>query len=258
MILTHHLEVIMRDTGWIRTTYFAHRGLHSKDKSIPENSLSAFSLAIEKGYGIELDINLLKDGQVVVFHDKDLTRMCRDSRLLSDVTLDDLSAIRLLDSDEKIPTLENVLSLVAGKVPLLIELKHHGDHVALCERFIQTIQGYPGTYAIHSFHPGILSWFRKHHPDIIRGQISEYFLEETNMKKITKYLLRTLFFNRFTKPDFINYGLRDLPNKAVDCAKRKGLIVIAYAARSQAEFDRVLERYDNAVFEYFEPKRRTD
>jgi len=247
----------MRDITWIKTNLFAHRGFHSLDKTVPENSLTAFSLAIDKGYGIELDINLLNDGTVVVFHDKDLKRMCHDDRRLQDMTWKEIQACRLLDTNESIPTLKAVLDLVQGRVPLLIELKHHGDSVSLCEKFIEIIQDYHGTYAIHSFHPAILKWFRKNHPQIIRGQISEFFLEEKDMKKITIYLLKTLFFNCFTKPDFINYGLRDMPNRYLDRAKKKGLVVIGYAAKSQAEMDRVTALYDNAVFEYFEPKKQT-
>lgn len=247
----------MRDVNWIKSNLFAHRGFHSLDQTIPENSLKAFQKAMEKGYGIELDINLLKDGTVVVFHDKDLKRMCRDDRRLADLTWEDIRPMQLLDTEEPIPTLKDVLALVKGQVPLLIELKHHGDYLKLCDRFIEEVHGYTGTYAIHSFHPNILKWFRKYHPDIIRGQISEYFLEEKDMKKITIHLLKTLFFNPFTKPDFINYGLRDMPNKYLDRAKKKGLVVIGYAAKSQADMDKVTSCYDNAVFEYFEPKRQT-
>ena len=246
----------MRNTEWIKKTLFAHRGFHSEDKKIPENSLSAFNLALAKGYGIELDINLLKDGTVVVFHDKDLKRMTGDQRLLKNVDYGDIKGLSLLETADKIPTLKKVLALIKGKVPLLIELKHHGNYIRLCENFVNLIKDYKGLWAMQSFHPAILLWFRKNHPEIIRGQIAEYFLEEHDMKKIPKYLLKTLKFNFLTKPDFINYGLRDLPNKYCDKQHRKGLVVIGYSAKSQAEFDRVTERYDNAVFEFFEPKSR--
>ncbi len=244
----------MREHEWIRHTLIAHRGFHSQDKSVPENSLKAFGLAIDKGYGIELDINILEDGTIVVFHDKNLKRMTGDPSELKDLTREDLADIRLLDTNEKIPTLREVLDLVGGKVPLLIEFKHHGDSELLCRNFMNTIKDYKGKWAIHSFHPKILIWFCKHHPEVIRGQIAEYFLDEKDMKKITKWLLKTLKFNFLTKPDFINYGLRDMPNKYLDRAMRKGLTVIGYAAKNQNEFDSVCSRYHNAVFEYFEPK----
>ncbi len=246
----------MRNTEWIKTTLFAHRGFHSEDKSVPENSLAAFKLALEKGYGIELDINILKDGTIVVFHDKDLKRMTGDERFLRDVGYDEIKPKKLLASGEKIPTLKEVLKLVGGRVPLLIELKHHGDYIRLCENFVNLMKDYKGLWAMHSFHPNIVLWFKRNHPEIIRGQISEYFLEEKNMKKSTIYMLKTMRLNFLTKPDFINYGLRDLPNKYCDRELRKGRVVIAYAAKSQADFDKATTHYHNAVFEYFEPKSR--
>ncbi|MBN2503987.1 MAG: glycerophosphodiester phosphodiesterase [Bacilli bacterium] len=244
----------MRDHQWIRNTLIAHRGFHSEDHSVPENSLTAFRLAIDKNYGIELDINVLRDGTVVVFHDKDLKRMTGRTEKLQDVDFEAIQAVRLLATEEKIPTLKEVLDLVDGKVPLLIELKHHGDSELLCRSFMKDIRDYKGKWAIHSFHPKILIWFKKYHPEVIRGQISEYFRDETDMKRITKYLLKTLKLNFLTKPDFINYGLRDMPNKYLDRAMKKGLTVIGYAAKNQEELDFVRSHYHNAVFEYFEPK----
>jgi hypothetical protein len=119
---------------------------------------------------------------------------------------------------------------------------------------MEIMKDYRGVYAIHSFSPWIVNWFRKNHPEVIRGQITEYFRTVTKMKRSTKYLMRSMFFNRFTKPDFVNYGIVDLPNKYCDRAYRKGMCIIAYAAKSQAQLDMVKAHYDNAVFEYFIPK----
>lgn len=248
----------MKNLEWIKTGFIAHRGLHSLDKTIPENSLIAFTKAIEKGYGIEMDINVLKDGTVVVFHDKDLQRMCNDPRRLRDLAYEDIKDLKLLETAEKIPTLKETLALVKGQVPLLIEFKHHGDQKLLCESCMQLIADYQGLWAMHSFHPNILIWFKKNHPNVIRGQISEYFKSETDLSKINKYLLKTLSLNFLTKPDFINYGLKDMPNRYLDRAMKKGLVVIGYAAQTQEELDFAKKRYHNAVFEYFEPKRQTN
>ena len=245
----------MKDLDWIKNDLIAHRGFHSLDKTVPENSLLAIRKAVENGYAIEFDINVLKDGTVVVFHDKDLERMCNDPRNLIDLSYDDIRNHCLLATDEKIPTLKEALSLVQGKVPLLIELKHHGDKVLLCEKFMEIMSGYKGIWAIHSFHPMILMWFKKNHPQVIKGQISEFFLNETDMSKLTKYLLRSMKLNILTKPDFINYGIRDMPNKYIDRAMKKGLVVIGYAAKTQAELDFVRSLYNNAVFEFFTPKK---
>ena len=244
----------MKDISWIKDIFIAHRGLHSKDKSVPENSISSFKLAIERSYGIEMDINILKDGTVIVFHDYNLKRLIGKNINLGNLNYDDIKDFKILNTEEKIPTLKEVLNLVNGKVPLLIELKPHGNNRLLCENFIKDIKNYNGKFAIHSFNPHIVKWFKKNHPDIIRGQITEYFRDDKKMKKFTKYLMKSMFFNKFTKPDFVNYGIKDLPNKYCDRAYKKGMCIISYASRSQEEFDMVKDHYDNSVFEFFTPK----
>lgn len=246
----------MKDLNWIKNGYIAHRGFHSLDKSIPENSLLAFKKAMDYGYAIELDINLLKDGNIVVFHDPDLKRMCKKDILLSESNYEDIHNYYLLSTNEKIPLLSDVLQLIDGKVPLMIELKPRGDIIGLCEQFIKTMESYQGEFAIQSFNPKVLKWFKKNHPEIIRGQIAEYFTDEQTLSKSTKHLLKTMFFNSFTKPDFINYGLKDLPNKIVNRFYKKGFIVIGYTARNMLEFQMVRNHYDNAVFEFFRPDEK--
>lgn len=248
----------MKDLTWIKENFIAHRGLHSKDQKTPENTLAAIRLAIDKGYGIECDINVLKDGTVVVFHDNNLKRLTGRDEYLKDVNYDDIKDTTILDTQERIPTLKEALEIVNGQVPLLIELKPLGDNALLCEQFMKTIKDYKGIYAIHSFNPYVIYWFKKNHPSIIRGQITEFFKDDQNMKKITKYLMKTMFFNIFTKPDFINYGIKDLPNKYCDKIYKKGMCVISYASRSQEEFDMVRHHYDNSVFEFFIPKNSSN
>ena len=245
----------MKDLTWIKEKQIAHRGLHTLDKSIPENSESAIRLAMEKNYGIEFDINVLKDGTVVVFHDNNLKRLVGKDLYLSDLTYDEIKDYTIFDTKEKIPTLKSVLNMVDGKVPLLIELKPLGNNKLLCEKFVDTMTDYKGVYAIHSFNPYIVMWFKKNHPNIIRGQITEYFKNNRKMKRITKYLMRSMFFNRFSKPDFVNYGIKDLPNKYCDHIYKKGQCVISYASRNQKEYDMVKKHYDNSVFEYFIPEK---
>jgi len=248
----------MKDLTWLKNDLIAHRGLHQKDFSIVENSITAFKEALKYKYAIEFDINVLKDGTVVVFHDKDFNRLCQKDLRISDVSYDDIKGFQLKNTKDYIPTLKEVLDLVNGNVNLLIELKPHGNSKLLCENFVEVMKNYQGTYAVFSFHPGIVKWFKKHHPEIIRGQITEYFKSDEKMKPYMKYLMKTLFFNHFTKPDFISYGMYDLPNKWADKAKKKGITVISYAAKTQEDLDFVKSRYDNVVFEYFIPKQKCD
>lgn len=245
----------MKDLTWLKKDNIAHRGFHTKDKSVPENSLLAFSNAMDHGYSIELDLNVLKDGTVVSFHDINLKRLCNDDRDLSDLNKEDIQDLRILNTDEHIATLEEVLNLVNGKVPLLIELKPHGNVIFLCESVMKVMSWYQGKWAVFSFHPSVVKWFKKNHPEVIRGQISEYFKDNHHMNKISKYLMKIMFFNHFSKPDFVSYGIYDMPNKYLDRLMKKGMTVISYAARTQEELDFVRERYHNAVFEYFEPKK---
>jgi glycerophosphoryl diester phosphodiesterase len=244
----------MKDLNWLKTNNIAHRGLHSKDKKVPENSLLAFEKAMEKGYSIELDLNVLKDGTVVSFHDVNLKRLCNDPRILSDLNKEDIQDLKLLNTNEHIATLEDVLKLVNQKVPLLIELKPHGNVIFLCESFMQVMKDYQGVYAIFSFHPKVVQWFKNNYPEVIRGQIAEFFKNNNQMSKLSKYLMKSMFFNRFTKPDFVSYGIYDMPNKYLDRLMKKGMTVISYAAKTQEELDFVRSRYHNSVFEYFEPK----
>ncbi|MFH0767079.1 MAG: glycerophosphodiester phosphodiesterase family protein [Bacillota bacterium] len=245
----------MKDLSWIQNNLIAHRGLHTKDAKIPENSMIAFQKALEKGYSIEFDLNVLKDGTVLAYHDHTFQRLCHDPRELRDVTYDECKDLTLADTNEKIPRFDEVLKLVNGNVPLLIELKPHGDVIFLCESTMKTIKDYQGQWAVFSFHPQVVSWFKKYYPQVIRGQISECFRNDLKMSHMTKYLMKAMFFNRFTKPDFVSYGISDMPNKYLDRLMKKGITVISYAARSQIEFDFVKSHYHNTVFEFFEPKK---
>ncbi|MCF7924851.1 MAG: glycerophosphodiester phosphodiesterase [Candidatus Izimaplasma sp.] len=244
----------MREIKWIKENHIAHRGFHSLDKSIPENSLLAFKKAIDYNYSIEMDVNVTKDGKVVVFHDLNLRRLCNIDINLSEVTYEEIKNFHLLNTNEKIPLLTDVLELVKGKVPLLIELKPKGNNKLLCESFIKTMDNYQGEFAVHSFSPSIVYWFKKNHPEIIRGQVTEYFKDDSKINRFIKSLMKRMVFNIFTKPDFVNYGIKDLPNKYADKVYKKGMMVISYCARNKLEFDMVRKHYDNAVFEFFRPE----
>lgn len=151
---------------------FAHRGLFTKDQSIPENSMAAFANAIEQGYGIELDIQLTKDKRLVVFHDHTLSRMCGIDLPVCEMTYQQLQKYTLLDTEEKIPLFEDVLKLVDGKVPLLVEIKLPTLNTYTCQAADALLQNYSGKYCIESFNPLALRWYKKHRKDVVRGQLS--------------------------------------------------------------------------------------
>lgn len=186
-----------------RGTAFAHRGLHNE--SISENSLMAFERACAHGFGIELDVQLSKDGSVVVFHDDDLLRMTGDSRRVDAVDYSELKSMQLPDGSN-IPLFEDVLRLVGGRVPLLVELKNGKRNAELCRKTQALLRAYKGRYIVESFNPMIVRWFRRHDRGVLRGQLV------TDMKgympqfgKSTAWLLASLALNFLARPDFVAY-----------------------------------------------------
>ena len=152
------------------TTPIAHRGLHSEE--VPENSLLSYEKAIEKNFPIEIDVRIIDDGTVIVFHDDTLGRMTDKDGYVSNLKSTDLPQLNLLGTDQTVPTLEQVLELVNGKVPLLIETKVSAKIGDLESKVIAMLKTYGGEFAVQSFDPYSLEYFRKHEPDFVRGQLS--------------------------------------------------------------------------------------
>ncbi len=240
---------------WLVETPIAHRGLH--DKNAPENSLAAFSNAIDNGYAIELDVHLLADNTVVVFHDESLARMTGNDGYLKYLNREDLKALKLAGTKESIPTLSEVLKLVDGKVPLLIEIKNQHKVGNLEQAVINLLKGYKGEYAVQAFNPYSLAYFKKHAPQILRGQLSGSFKGEAykNLKlsKIVRYMLRHMMLNKnVSEPHFIAYESAALPNRFVK--KFKKLPLLAWPVDSKKEYMRVVKHCDNIIFEGFVPE----
>lgn len=181
---------------------FAHRGLWNE--SVPENSLAAFVLAAKAGYGIELDIQLSKDGRIVVFHDFNLRRMCGVDKRVCDLTLAELKSLKLLNTNQQIPTLVEVLQLIDGRVPLLIELKGEDLDTTLCVRAAKILDNYRGAFCVESFNPIILSWFKNYRPRYARGQLLTDFIKEKRRgNKLLSFALSHMLLNFLSRPDFI-------------------------------------------------------
>lgn len=192
-----------RDLSYFLKFRYAHRGLHDKP-TVPENSLAAFRAAVEKGYAIELDVHLMRDGNIAVIHDASLKRTAGDDVKIEDLETADLSKYTLEESNEKIPTFREVLDLVDGKVPLLVEIKPEGNCAAVTKRTVEMLREYKGEYVIESFDPRCILWLKKNAPDIIRGQLTENFIKtRSGLKWPTRILLTSLLFNFINSPDFI-------------------------------------------------------
>jgi len=188
-------------------TEYAHRGLFGGD--VPENSLAAFKNARDAGYGIELDLQLSGDGTVMVFHDYTLIRMTGKDGKLSEKTAAELSALTLCDSDQHIPTFREVLELVDGKVPILIELKGEDLNSSLCERAAEILKDYRGDYCIESFNPLLIKSIKKYLPDVYTGQLYTNVCRDKKKYSPLNILLSIMAFNFIAKPDFIAYNKED-------------------------------------------------
>ena len=238
-------------TGWD----YAHRGLYDNEHGIPENSMAAFRRAVDKGYGIELDVHLTADNQLVVFHDDTLTRMCGMNKKISSFLYSDLMQLRLLGTEEGIPLFKDVLELIDGKVPLIIELKVDGSNQnLLCPLVWQLLSRYKGDYCIESFHPFVLQWFKCHEPQVVRGQLSCNFFKENPHCDIVLFLMSNLMTNFFTHPDFIAYKYLDLDNPAVIYNRKLfHIMTVVWTIPGKPTYDRFKNKVDVMIFEGFEP-----
>ena len=186
---------------------YAHRGLHGN--GIPENSLAAFALACERGFAIELDVHLSADKEVVVFHDATLERMTGNSAKIGELTYTELRKLKLADTDEYIPTLKEVLALVNGRVPLLVELKGENTDTSLCPKVAEILRGYSGEYCIESFNPMLLSAMRKELPDAYFGLLYTNVCREKNNRSLLSIALTGMALNVLARPNFIAFDYRD-------------------------------------------------
>ena len=237
-------------------TLYAHRGLHGN--GIPENSLPAFRLAVEKGYGIELDVQVSRDGTVMVFHDGTLCRMCGDGVAggICDYTEDELSAFRLADTDEKIPTFAEVLSLVDGRVPLCIEIKNDGDGIRTTEKALEMLADYKGPYCIESFNPLIIRYVRKHAPNVVRGVLSQKFWAHKNYRSFLYFMLGILSLNFLARPDFIAFNGHHYASLPLRFARLCGAYTLAWTVASAEDEHIVREKgFDSVIFEGYLPER---
>lgn len=238
-------------TPFLEKRYFAHRGLFCEKRKIPENSLAAFREAVCAGYGIEMDIQLSKDRKPVVFHDASLERMCGVKGKVWDYTFEELQRFRLKDSEEKIPSFEEVLHTVKGQVPLIIEYKLDRPSVEVCRICDEILQSYEGLYCIESFHPLALLWYRKNRPQIIRGQLSDDYREMKGnfIEKIAFFLVTYLLTNVISRPDFIAYNYKHEKNISRRLCGKLGAMSAAYTIKEQQQYEQVKDTFEIFIFD---------
>ena len=244
-----------RDASFLMCHDYAHRGLWNDQR--PENSLAAFRAAADAGYGIELDVHLTADGHLVVHHDDSTLRMCGVDVSIKDSPLSALADLRLKGTDEAIPTFDQVLEAVDGRVPLIVELKVvHGDADALARAAYARLLRYKGPWCMESFDPFAVRWFRRHAPRVVRGQLSfAPHKEKTLLLTLRDFVLGTLMVNAISRPDFIAYdhhgdGRFNLP---VNLLRRMGALMVCWTVRSPEDMSRLRSRFHLQIFEGFIP-----
>ena len=237
--------------GW----YYAHRGFHDNESQAPENSMAAFKKAIEKRYGMEMDVQLTKDGIPVVFHDETLSRACGVDGKVRDYTYEELQQFSLFKSTERIPEFKEFLNLVDGQVPLIIEIKIYENIQTVCSAVDEILCKYAGTYCIESFHPIAVKWYKEHRPEVVRGQLSSDFQKPDSKTPFAQKLVQYLITNFLCRPDFIAYNHRFKRNVSRQiCKKLYQPLNVAWTVKSQEELDACRKDFDLFIFEGFTPE----
>lgn len=232
--------------------HYAHRGLFDNIEN-PENTLSAFQLAIDKGYGIELDVRITKDNIPVVVHDLNLLRVCGQDKIISHLDYDELEELSLFRTNHTIPLLEDTLTTINGQVPIIIEIKlNTGTDTKICETITPLLDNYKGIYAVESFNPMVLLWYKKNRPHITRGQLSLDFLKEHKKDLLLNFLMKNLMLNFLTTPDFIAYDHRDRNNLSLWINKKVFKVpLVAYTIKSKSDYEKNKDLFDIFIFDSF-------
>lgn len=247
MLMPGESNAEMRAPFW--GVNFAHRGLHSADGTVPENSLAAFTAAMDEGYGIELDVRLTRDGEVVVFHDETLLRACGRAEKLEDCTFEQLQALRLFETDQRIPLLSEVVQLVDAAVPLLIELKGGARRKQLCQATWRVLRRYDGDICVQSFDPRIVRWFSRHVPGLLRGQLTAP--PAALGGGIAAVLVGWGLTNAWGRPHFIASQKGKVP-LLMRFARRFAMRMV-WTVGPEDDADALEEANDAVIFEFYDP-----
>ena len=231
----------------------AHRGLHRPDRSVPENSIPAFAAAVEAGYGVEFDVHITADGELIVFHDDVLRRMCGVEGAVEKFTYAELRELHLAATQEKIPLLRDVLTTVGGRTPIVLELKSGHDNRRLCELTCAELSLYHGPVCIESFDPRILRWWRFNAPQMMRGQLSSALCSyQGRRKRLLAFAMSNLLYNCLGRPHFIAYGIYGKKPITVRLCEKMGAMRFAWTSHGPANE----QANDAVIFEYYRPRTK--
>jgi len=235
----------LSSNSWVLTSPVAHRGLHGEGAG--ENTFTAYQRAIDKGYPIEMDVQLTSDGVPVCFHDDNLVRVTGENALIWDKTYDQIKHLKISGTNDGIPLFSEFLSFVNGKVPLMIEIKKQKSaNSGIEKKVVDLLKDYKGEYVIQSFDPRIMAKIKKLNPQIIRGQLGGGVIKG-QIPFLQYVVVKNMLLNFLSKPDFINYDLNCAPLK-------KNLPVIYYTVRTEEQLKKLKSLNANFVFENVKPE----
>ncbi len=239
-----------------KSALYAHRGLHGD--GVAENSMTAFRNAVQRGYGIELDIRLSKDGKLVVFHDDTLERVTKTQGRVDEYTAEELSRINLSDTTDTVPLFSDVLELVNGRVPLLVEIKEDAGKYGVSDAAAEMLKLYTGPYIIESFNPMSLANIAKKLPKVPRGILSQNYYVDERYRKPLYFILGALLLNRVCKPSFIAYNHSHYTSLSLRIARRLfGAVTFAWTVKSrEEEASARAHGFDGIIFEGYIPEER--
>ncbi|MFT4001886.1 MAG: glycerophosphodiester phosphodiesterase [Rhizobium sp.] len=236
----------MSKLAWLTERPIAHRGYHDMNREVWENTLSAFSRAIEAGFAIECDLHYASDGVPVVFHDDDLQRVCNLPGEVRERTSAELGLLSIGGTRDKIPTLKQLLQLCDGKVPLVLELKgREGDDEGFAESVLEVLEGYKGHVALMSFDHWLLRDLKALDAPYPVGLTAEGNKPETFFQHDEAMHLGL---------DFISYFYGHLPNPFITAQRQRGIPVITWTVRDEAARKHTFANADQMTFEGFDPR----
>lgn len=239
----------------LKGVHFAHRGLF--DAKHPENSLPAFHEAVQQGYGIELDVQLTKDGVPIVHHDSDLLRTTGAPGQIREMTLQQVQERRLFGTEYTLPTLQHALDQIGGRMPLVVEIKSYDRDPEICRRTAELLDHYAGAVYLESFNPFVLYWFRRHRPHYLRGQLS-YNSFKHDKKTLANFLTTHYLTNVLSRPHFVSHETVDLMDCGFQVQRRLyRSFTMSYTVRSAREWARVRQHADVQFFEGYRPDKET-
>lgn len=239
----------MTARDWLTAVPFAHRGLHDAAGVVPENSLPAFAAAADAGFGIELDVHRSADGELVVVHDRELVRLTGADLRVDLTPWPRLRGLRLEGTDQPMPRLGDVLDLIAGRVPVMVEVKNLERRVGPLEAAVDDLlAGYDGPVCVASFNPATVAWFGANRPTLMRGQTAGPF-RDIPLPGWARFALSRMLGNARTRPHFLSYDLAGLPDRVVDLWRR-GRPLLTWTVRSPEDLVKARAVADNFIFEH--------